>query len=424
MANIQRNFVAGRMNKSLDERLVPNGEYVDALNVRLGSTEESEIGAVENSKGNVQVTSLQYINGTKLSSSAKCIGAFEDGANETIYWFVHDPAFTVGATGKLDLIVSYHVITGALIYHVISVDDGTGTSTTLNFDPDFLITGVDKIENLLFFTDNTNPPRVININTNYADPSANIDQFSAEEIMVIKKPPLAAPTFRLLKTNLEDAFLEDEFICFAYRYRYANGEYSATSQFSEPAFNPKAFDFSSNSFLNEGMVNDFNGAVITYNSGSSLVVGIDLLFKEANDPTIKIIEQINKSDQGLVDNTNYTFTFTNSKIFTVLPEYEILRLYDNVPKVAKAQTLMENRLVYGNYKEGNNLTTIYSSPVNLSYSAALQSTAINLTTLPSSFDADGYSAFGNTKNDGVDNRLVVDFNGNTDKLIKGSELNF
>ncbi len=52
MANIQRNFVAGKMNKSLDERLLPNGQYVDAINVRLGSTEASEIGAVENSKGN------------------------------------------------------------------------------------------------------------------------------------------------------------------------------------------------------------------------------------------------------------------------------------------------------------------------------------------------------------------------------------
>ena len=423
MANIQRNFVAGRMNKSLDERLVPNGEYVDALNVRLGSTEESEIGAVENSKGNVQVTSLQYINGTKLSSSAKCIGAFEDGANETIYWFVHDPAFTVGATGKLDLIVSYHVITGALIYHVISVDDGTGTSTTLNFDPDFLITGVDKIENLLFFTDNTNPPRVININTNYADPSANIDQFSAEEIMVIKKPPLAAPTFRLLKTNLEDAFLEDEFICFAYRYRYANGEYSATSQFSEPAFNPKAFDFSANSFLNEGMINDFNGAEIEFNSGGPLVVGIDLLFKEANDPTIKIIEQLDKSQQAYQNNTNYTYTFTNSKIFTVLPEYEILRLYDNVPKIAKAQTLMENRLVYGNYKEGYNLTTIYSDPVDLSFSANLQSSNVNLTTLSTAVRNKSYSAFGNTTTSTIPGLLDVDFGGNTDKLIKGAEIN-
>ena len=56
MARIQRNFVRGRMNKSLDERLLPNGEYIDALNVRLGSTEESEVGSVEKAKGNNQLT--------------------------------------------------------------------------------------------------------------------------------------------------------------------------------------------------------------------------------------------------------------------------------------------------------------------------------------------------------------------------------
>jgi hypothetical protein len=30
MAEITRNFIAGRMNKSVDERLLPNGEYIDA----------------------------------------------------------------------------------------------------------------------------------------------------------------------------------------------------------------------------------------------------------------------------------------------------------------------------------------------------------------------------------------------------------
>jgi hypothetical protein len=59
MANIQRNFIAGRMNKSVDERLVPNGEYIDALNIRMGSTEGSEIGVLENSKGNTQLTTLE-----------------------------------------------------------------------------------------------------------------------------------------------------------------------------------------------------------------------------------------------------------------------------------------------------------------------------------------------------------------------------
>jgi len=32
MANLVRNFIKGRMNKSVDERLVPNGEYIDARN--------------------------------------------------------------------------------------------------------------------------------------------------------------------------------------------------------------------------------------------------------------------------------------------------------------------------------------------------------------------------------------------------------
>ena len=60
MGKIQRNFVQGKMNKSVDERLVPNGQYIDALNVRLGSTENSEIGSVENSKGNTPLTTLNF----------------------------------------------------------------------------------------------------------------------------------------------------------------------------------------------------------------------------------------------------------------------------------------------------------------------------------------------------------------------------
>ena len=61
MTKIQKNFIKGRMNKSVDERLVPQGEYIDALNVRLGSIEGTEIGAVENSKGNSLLVELNYL---------------------------------------------------------------------------------------------------------------------------------------------------------------------------------------------------------------------------------------------------------------------------------------------------------------------------------------------------------------------------
>lgn len=87
---IERSFVRGRMNKSVDERLLPQGEYVDAMNIRLGSTEESEIGAIENARGNELIAEVQYLN-QSLSSQAVCLGSLEDSENETIYWCVHDP---------------------------------------------------------------------------------------------------------------------------------------------------------------------------------------------------------------------------------------------------------------------------------------------------------------------------------------------
>jgi len=175
MANTQRNFVLGRMNKSLDERLLPNGEYVDAVNLRLGSTEESEVGSVENAKGNTQLSQLYFIDpvtltNTPLSSEARTIGVYEDGANETLYWFVHDPKCPIGDTGKLDMIVSLNILTGFLKYHITSIDDGSGINTTLNFNPQFLITATNKVSDLLFFTDFLNPPRFINIKNSYGEP--------------------------------------------------------------------------------------------------------------------------------------------------------------------------------------------------------------------------------------------------------------
>ena len=394
MTNVTRNFISGRMNKIVDERLLPDGEYVDAMNVRMGSTENSEVGVISNTKGNTPLTALAYINGTPLSVNARCIGAIEDSARETIYWFVHDPTFTVGATGKLDLIVSYNVNTGILTYHIVSIDDGSGLATTLNFNQSYLITGVDIIEDLLFFTDDYNPPRVINIGKNYANPIGNIDQFTGESILVIKKPPTESPSIQLITTGGQENYLEDRFICFAYRYQYENGEYSATSQWSDIAFVSSPFRFSINSMLNEGMTNFCNTAIVSYNSGGPLVVGIDLLFKQSNNNIIKIIEKINKADLGLSDDQVYQFSFNNSKIFTILSEAEILRLYDNVPRFAKAQTIMGNRLMYGNYVEGYDLIDKNGVPVKLEYNADFVTKQIGSTDVPDDTESGDYQIDG------------------------------
>ena len=418
MANITRNFIAGRMNKSLDERLIPNGEYIDALNIRMGSTEQSEVGVAENTRGNIQLTVLKYIDGTPLSSSAKCIGAIDDSANETVYWFVHDSNFPVGATGKLDMVVSFNIFTNILTYHLVSIDDGGGVNTTLNFNDQYFITGIDLIDDLIFFTENYNPPRFFNTGKNYADPIGNIDQFTAESILVIKKPPVASPGVETITAGQQENFLQTRFICFAYRYRYEDGEYSATSQWSAPAFRPNPFEFSINSFLNEGMVNINNTAIVTYNTGGPLVVGVDLLFKEAQSNVIKVIEKLSKAELGLADNTDYTYTFNNSKIFTVLQPTELLRLYDNVPLLAQAQTIMGNRLMYGNYVEGYNMLDENGNPIKLEYNINLLSELVDSTSIPDT-TATGTYSFGGSQTIAD---AVVNINLDGIDLVEGSSI--
>ena len=363
MAKIQKNFIKGRMNKSVDERLVPQGEYIDALNVRLGSTEGTEIGAVENSKGNSLLVEIKYLN-LPLTSNARCIGAYEDGANETIYWFVHDQNNILSPTGKVDMIISFNIQNSILFYHVIS-------TSVLNFSKDFLINGIDLIGDLLFFTDNLNPPRKININRNYLEPVSGIDQITEQDIGLIVAPPLSAPVLNQIQIAGEENYMDDLFLSFAYRWQYEDGEYSAISPFTRVSFTPGPFQINYDTYNNDGMKNIFNSVNISFDVGGRNVKDVDVLFKFSTSQSVNVIERYNKIDQGWLDNTTQSIQFTNKKIYTALPEEQLLRLYDNVPRLAQALTIMGNRLMLGNYVDGYDVVNENGKQIYLNYDLSL-----------------------------------------------------
>ncbi len=58
MQKLKRNFVESKMNKDLDDRFVPPGEYRDALNISVITNTDSSSGAVQNSKGNSSISDL------------------------------------------------------------------------------------------------------------------------------------------------------------------------------------------------------------------------------------------------------------------------------------------------------------------------------------------------------------------------------
>ena len=335
------------MNKDLDERLLPQGEYRDALNIKVANSNGSDVGAIENALSNEAKSSLE------LGANAVCLGALSDDEDRVIYWFV-----------KSD--------TGCYICYYDQKDDSTGLvmsdtrlltnqnpqKSVLNFSESHLIqanilTDADNLKKFIYFTDGLNPPRRINVAT---AKGYEVNGFTDEDINVIVKPPLHPPAIKMKNTTEEANNLEEKFLLFAYRYIYEDGEISALSPFSKNAFIPSQFAFDFLGAINNSMKNSFNGVDVTYNTGSKLVKSIDIVFKESGNNNIYLAANINKESESYSDNTDLVYTFKNNNIYKVLPEDEIFRLYDNVPLTAHSQEIISNRLVYGNYTENFNLS--------------------------------------------------------------------
>jgi hypothetical protein len=86
MPEIKNQFTSGKMNKDLDERLVPNGEYRDAMNIQVSTSEGSEVGTIQNILGNSIVPGQGFI-----PEGAYCVGSIADEKNDKLYYFIaHD----------------------------------------------------------------------------------------------------------------------------------------------------------------------------------------------------------------------------------------------------------------------------------------------------------------------------------------------
>lgn len=183
MPEIKHVFTSGRMNKDLDERAIPNNEYRDALNVQVSTSDGSDVGALQNISGNQQISLLT---GTDI----KTIGSVRDTENNKIYWFVKADAKSIIAEYDEATNLAYPVLVD--VYGI------------LKFSENYLITGANIIDGLLFFTDNQTEPKKINIkkfkagSTNFNSHTQVYNRnFTEADITVIKKKPLNAPKLAL-----------------------------------------------------------------------------------------------------------------------------------------------------------------------------------------------------------------------------------
>ena len=86
MPEIKHNFLRGKMNKDHDERLVGKGEYRDAMNIQVSSSDGSNIGSVQNVLANRHIGAEFWNN--NLGTDFSCIGGVADEKNNKLYYFL------------------------------------------------------------------------------------------------------------------------------------------------------------------------------------------------------------------------------------------------------------------------------------------------------------------------------------------------
>ena len=512
MPEIKNVFRSGIMNKDDDERIIPNGQYRDAMNIEVATSDDSDVGTVQNILGNKKygLDKSDFVNADLNGFELKCIASISDEKNDRLFYFLFG--------NTKDFIIEHK---SDNTEELVFVDT---TKEVLKFDKDTIVTGINIIDNLLFWTDNINEPRKINIDnckegttdenthTRLIINGEDRGDITEDHIVVIKRQPYYAPKVVAGETVIQDQFtfesanilkngglpipdthtldftivttsnihpfqfaagdvivgsrpntpgqlpinfeiklkvlnittdtfnantgtgeftaeyeilelstdisesdaadiifnvrklteekpiFEKEFVRFATRYKYVDGEYSAFSPFTQPVFLAGAFGFHPiKDSHNVGMTNKLLTIKLqdlVPDHTPNDVVQIDILFKKDDSTTIYTIDSIRPDDgEGYwtdnsynaydVVNFNYTsgssnvntalttvnigysgqYEINTENIYAALPANQILRPFDNVPRKALAQEITGNRLVYGNYLQNYNLKTFEDEQV-------------------------------------------------------------
>jgi len=382
MAETRNTFIKSRMNKDLDARILPKGEYRDGLNVAISRSNEDTVGALENVLGNSLITnfgietflpqqgsldptSFLTVNstdnnwtpsaavvGNQISTSGsgfgsvftvntnaageaiavksngegggyavgdtiviegelgngtatiqvvevlnycfdeiEIIGAKEDEASNRMFVFMTN--FSDDSFNNQDLKPTVETFNFVCCYDFNSNTPYVlAKGKYLNFSKLSPVIGINVIENFLFWTDDRNQPRKLNINhaisnPNYYDnyewnisvaklapiePISMVTTFDGsgnpdpagiythtsmvDAVSELLPDGVTANPFYEVGYNPDQDYTEEKFLSFAYRYKYDDNEYSLISPFTQSAFIPKQDGFFIKTFSGGRTFND------------------------------------------------------------------------------------------------------------------------------------------------------------------------
>jgi hypothetical protein len=222
MPEVKNTFLKSKMNKDLDARILPNGEYRDAQNVNVSKSEGEDVGSLENVLSNIQISNVkndiikaEILNFSgfgapptedqieKALDTLEIIGKFMDVRNDRIFLMLTnyndtspDRISNFASSDGINFAGNF-IYKGACCY-ICEYNVSTSTNTILvagnflNFSKTHKILSINILEDLLFWTDDRNQPRKINIQRaiNQSYSSGDPYYYNEDQISVAKFAPV------------------------------------------------------------------------------------------------------------------------------------------------------------------------------------------------------------------------------------------
>lgn len=410
---IEKKILIGGLDTDTSDKLIANGDYRYALNVRNGITEDSDEGELTNVKGNVEILYAGYPSGSNIT-----VGYFFDyGTNKGYYFNYND-------------LGEHHILE---YNHTTQTVELVLQTQLLNFNPDFLITGINVYQGLLYWTDDYNPPRKINI-----EKAKNINKrvyFSdnffltggkvgflcpdpgtlavGDFIKIVQNGTPVNPQYdihteitqistqggnTLIHTTIDWAqsspanpgyiYLEKSYILpFLEEYMHEikfpytsdiKSEYISDGGYDQNNLRGTIYQFSIQNVFDDGETSSLspicppplpiadqqmyasvdypvsiqNGIKLQIPTGSDIVTKINVMARKGNAAPFQLIDAVVKKDLKLTNNSFYEYVFYNNSAPLPVDTNTQNKLFDKVPLLAKAQDIVNgNRLVYTNILE-------------------------------------------------------------------------
>ena len=337
MKEVKNAFIKSKMNKDLDSRLIPSGEYRHAQNSQVSKSEGADVGSLENILGNALVADftqivataevtnvyasigigVEIVSGSILAGYKVITGDYANNTTvvsantyppnpEVSITFNEAVNFSVGETISFALNLSSigyladessnniyvfltdnntanYVASGPGSNHYIykyNVENGSFTKLVegafLNFSKLSPIFGVNLLENLLFWTDNRNQPRKINVEKNLGyytteDHISVAKYYPFKSIELFRESPLAALNY---ETTMQDVVSKN----------LPNG---GSATISAAVVNSNTFDISN---LNIPVTPNTleQGFTVSYIDGNGDIVDTNETISSFTDPTVTL----------------------------------------------------------------------------------------------------------------------------------------